>query len=148
MNNKILVLCLIIITSISLRAMAGNDWKTDFKAATNAAAANKLAIFAYFSASDTSEDCMRFDFLVLRQPEFQKYVGSNFILFQADLPRKKSLPDEIIKQNSELRKIYGINRYPTVLLLNSEGKAFATIYHDGKSTASQFIETLRKLIGK
>lgn len=126
----------------------GINWITDFKVATNAAAANKLPIIAYFSVSDTSEECMRFDFLVLQDPEFNKYVHNNFIMFWADLPRLRQLPDDIRKQNTDLIKRYGINRYPTIILLNPKGIKLATINYDGKSTALHFISTLRKALGQ
>jgi len=150
MKNRVLILSLIILAGISLTATAGNDWKTSFSEATNAAAYRNLPILAYFSASDTSEDCKRFDFLVLRRPEFQKFASANFILFQADLPRKHPLPDDIKNQNYELIKLYRVNKCPTVLLLNYRGQTIPTINltHDGKSNALQYIETLKKAINK
>lgn len=150
MKSKILALSLIIFTGISLTATAGGiDWKTDFTVATNAATARNLPIFAYFSASDNSEDCMRFDYIVLQNPEFKKFVSSNFILFLADLSSKQSLPEKIEKQNSELRKLWGINSYPTVLLLNSKGKLIvSTPINYDKGGVAKYIEKLKKALGK
>lgn len=147
MKNKIAVLSLIIFTGISLTATAGDGWNTSFEAATNAAVARGLPIFAYFSGSDWSKDCMRFDTIVLHKPEFQKFVSANFILFQADLPRKSPLPDETKKQNDALRKKYGINSYPTVLLLDSKGEIIATKNYD-KGGVAKYIAELKKIIGK
>jgi len=148
MRNKLLVLNLILFAGISLTAMAGNSWITNFEEAKKAATDRHLPIFAYFSKSDTSKECMRFDAIVLQKPEFQNLASSSLVLFQLDLPRdQQSLPEEIKKRNDALIQNYGISSYPTVLLLNSKGEIIATINYD-KGGAEKFVETLRKAIGK
>lgn len=147
MKNKILALSLILSVGISLTAKAENSWTTNFEAATNAAVARNLPIFAYFSGSDWSKNCMRFDNIVLQKQEFQKFANSNFIMLQIDSPRKISLSPEIQKKNDELRKKYGINSYPTVLLLNFKGEVIATKNYD-KGGAAAYIEELKKVLGK
>ena len=147
MRNKILVLSLVLLAGISLKASAGNDWKVNFEEAKKSAEERHLPIFAYFSGSDWSDDCMRFDIIVLQKKEFQEFASVNLVLFQADLPRKKPLAEDIKKQNIELRKKYGISIYPSVLLLNFEGKIIATKNYD-KGDPALYVNELRKLIGK
>jgi len=148
MNNKIFALALILSAGMSLTATAGGiNWQTDFSAATNAAIARNLPIFAYFSGSDWNKNCMRFDNIVLQKPEFQKFANSNFIMLQIDSPRKISLSPEIQKKNDELRKEKVISSYPTVLLLNSKGKTIATKNYDQGGVAA-YIEELKKALGK
>ena len=148
MKNKILVLNLILFAGISLTAMAGNSWITNFEEAKKAATDRHLPIFAYFSKSDTSKECMRFDATVLQKPEFQNLASSSLVLFRLDLPRdRQSLPEEIKKRNDALIRKYGISSYPTVLLLNSKGQVITTINYD-KGGAAKFMETLEKLMRK
>ena len=146
MKNKILILSLIVFAGISLTATAGGiNWQTDFTAATNAAAARNLPIFAYFSGSDWSKKCMRFNNIVLKKPEFQKIARSNFIMLQIDSPRKIPLSPEIQQKNDAIRKMYGINGYPTVLLLNYQGKVIAAQSPPNcDKGVMAYIETLKK----
>ena len=141
MKNKI-ILNLILLAGICLTATAGV-----FEEAIRSSTERNLPIFAYFSASDWSVECMRFDSIVLQKPEFKTYASSNLIMLQIDYPRKQSLPEEIQKQNDELRKKYGISSYPTVLLLNSKGGVIATKNYD-KGGVTEYIEELKKIIGK
>lgn len=152
MNSKISALSLIVSAGVSLTAAAGGiGWTTDFAAATNAAANRSVPVFAYFSASDTSEDCLRFDLLVLKKTEFQNFINSNFVPFEADLtrnnsPKDRATPEKIKEQNSKLRKTYGVNSYPTVLVLNYKGQKIAAANYDGKSNVAKYIEELRKIL--
>lgn len=54
----------------------------------------------------------------------------------ADFPQKKTLPPEVKKQNDELSKIYKIEGFPTVLVLDAAGKKLAeTGYEKGGAEA-------------
>ena len=145
---------IILLAGLSLTATAGDlNWQTDFTAVTNAAARRNLPVFAYFKSADTKEACMRFEFLVLKRPEFQNFANSKFILFQADLPRSQSkedqaMPEKIKKQNKELRTKYGVDNCPMVVLLDYKGQPIRKISYDGKSIATQYIETLRQILNK
>jgi len=152
---KYALLSIVILSAcISLTATAGDlNWQTDFTVVTNAAAQRNLPVFAYFKSSDNREACMRFEFLVLKRPEFQSFANSNFILFQADLPRSQSKEDQamsekIKNQNRILRTKYGVNNCPMVVLLDYKGQAIRKIDYDGKSIAAQYIETLKKILNK
>jgi len=145
MKNNIVALYLILLAAISTTAIAGNTWITDFEEAKKSAADRHLPILAYFSGSDWSNDCMRFDMMVLQTKVFQEYARSNLVLFQADLPRKNPLPEKINKQNIELRQKYGISKYPSVLLLDYEGKLIATKNYE-KSDPAIYVNELRSLI--
>lgn len=149
-----LLATIILPACISLTATAGDlSWQTDFTAVTNAAAQRNLPVFAYFKSSDNREACNRFEFLVLKRPEFQNFANSNFILFQADLPRSQSKEDQamsekIKNQNRILRTKYGVNKCPMVVLLDYKGEVIRKIDYDGKSIATQYIEILKKILNK
>lgn len=147
MKHKIIVLNLVLLAGFSMTAIAGNVWITNYEEAKKAAVARHLPILAYFSGSDWSNDCLRFDTIVLQSKVFQEFASPNLVLLQIDFPRKKSLPEDIKKQNNKLLQYYGISIYPSVLLLNSEGKIIAIKNYD-KGDPALYVEELRKLIGK
>lgn len=67
------------------------------------------------------------------------------MLFLADFPREKELPVEVKTQNAQLQKTYGVEGFPTVLLLDADGKVIAqTGYRRGGAAA--YVDHLEKLL--
>jgi protein disulfide-isomerase len=118
---------------------------TDFEAAKKEAATKKLPILVNFSGSDWCGWCIKLDREVLSQEAFQKYAEGNLVLFVADFPRRKPLPEATVKQNEALMMKYSVKGFPTVLLLDAEGKVLAeTGYQPGGATA--YVERLKALL--
>ena len=113
-------------------AHEGAKWLTDFEAAKKKAAATGNPILVNFSGSDWCGWCIRLDKEVLSKPAFRKYARENLVLFLADFPRRKQQPAKLKKQNQELDKRYGVRGFPTILLVNADGKKLAqTGYQPG-----------------
>lgn len=126
-------------------AVADSSWLTDFESARKAAAEKKLPILADFSGSDWCGWCMKLDREVFSQKEFKEFASDNLILFLADFPRKKEQNEKLKAQNSELMKKYSVQGFPTVLILDAEGKVLAgTGYEEGGAAA--YVAHLKKLI--
>ena len=69
------------------------------------------------------------------------------MLLLVDFPRTRQLPEDVKKQNAGLGEAYSIQGYPTVLLLDAEGKLMAqTGYRAGG--AAKYVEHLRGLLKK
>ncbi|MDT8391660.1 MAG: hypothetical protein RRC34_14260, partial [Lentisphaeria bacterium] len=84
---------------------------------------------------------------VFSQQAFKDYAKDNLVTVFLDFPAKKKISDELKKQNAELAKKYKIRGYPTVILLNSEGKKIAqTGYRRGGAEA--YVKHLKSLIEK
>lgn len=122
-------------------------WTDNFEKAKAEAEAFKQPIFAFFTGSDWCGWCMKLKAEVLDTKDFAKFAADNFILFEADFPRNKKLADDIKKQNDELGAKYGIRGYPTVLLLDAEGKAIGrTGYKEGGPDA--YAKHLKELLAQ
>ncbi|MDB9741284.1 thioredoxin family protein [Akkermansiaceae bacterium] len=121
------------IASSSLFAAEG--WETDFEAAKKKAKEEKKDLLVDFTGSDWCHWCKVLDEEVFQQETFKG--SENFILVELDYPRDKSKQsDALKKQNSELKKAYGIKGYPTVYLMDSEGRPYArTGYVEGGAEA-------------
>ena len=134
--------CLLGIASL---AIAGEDWLTDFDAAKKQAAEKNLPILVDFSGSDWCGWCIKLDDEVFSQSAFKSYASKNLVLFMADFPRKKPQDEAVKKQNKKLAKQYGIKGYPTVLLLDADGKVLAkTGYKEGG--ARDYVEHLKTML--
>lgn len=120
-------------------------WLDSFEKAKTEAAANKQPIFAFFTGSDWCGWCVKLKKEVLDTKGFEDFAAGNLVLFEADFPRAKPLSDEVKKQNAELAAKYGVRGYPSVFLLDAEGKVLGkTGYQQGGEKV--YIEHLRKLL--
>jgi len=139
-------------TLLSLAAMvnlysddSNAGWSTDFEAAKKMAAEKKLPILVNFSGSDWCGWCIKLDSEVFAKKEFKEFARDNLVLFVADFPRAKNQDEKIKKQNAELAKKYEVQGFPTVLLMDAEGKVFARTGYE-RGGAAAYAEHLKKLI--
>jgi thioredoxin-related protein len=59
---------------------------------------------------------------VLDTAEFQAYAAKNVVLVELDFPHKKVQADDLKKANAALNQQYKINGYPTLVVLDKDGK--------------------------
>ena len=59
---------------------------------------------------------------VFSQPEFKDYAAQHLVLLEVDFPRMKELSREQRAANAQLAERYGIEGFPTIVLLDSTGK--------------------------
>ena len=145
MRAKRLYTALIMVLVLSSTAFGGEGWTTDFEEAKRMAAEKGVPILADFAGSDWCGWCIRLDREVFTQKVFKEYAGTNLVLFLADFPAKKRQPENVAKQNRKLQEKYGIQGFPTVILLDKSGKVIArTGYRRGGADA--YIEHIKKLI--
>lgn len=110
--------CLLLTQSAS----AAPEWLTDVPAAQlKAKAANKLVLLD-FTGSDWCGWCIKLNNEVFSKPEFEVYAQKNLVLVEVDFPRNKKQTEAQKKANQELQEKYSIEGYPTIIVLNAEGK--------------------------
>lgn len=97
-------------------------WSTDFAASSAKAKAENKYMLLDFSGSDWCGWCIKLDKEVFSKPEFQEFAAKNLVLVMLDFPRAKPQTAEIKAQNEKLSKQYGIKGFPSVLILNPDGK--------------------------
>jgi protein disulfide-isomerase len=122
-------------------------WSTDFDGAlAQAKKEGKLALVD-FTGSDWCGWCIKLDKEVFSQKEFKEYAKDNLILLSLDFPHEKHQTSKIKKQNEALQKKFGIEGFPTVLLLDADGnKIGETGYQEGG--AAKYVEHLKALLAK
>jgi len=130
---------------------AGSDahgkWLDDFAAAKAKSKETGRPILADFSGSDWCGWCIRLEKEVFSQEAFKTYASTNLVLFLADFPHGKRLPVKVAKQNEGLQGKYGIEGFPTVLLLDADGEVLGrTGYQPGGPTV--YVEQLKGMLDK
>ena len=115
------VVALGLFSAVSVRA--DSAWSTDLKKAQDEAKANHKLLLLDFTGSDWCGYCIQLDRAILSKPEFKDYASKNLVLVEIDFPRSKPQSVEMRKQNQELAERYQIDGFPTLIILNGEGKA-------------------------
>ncbi len=141
--KKILVgLC----ASLALMSVGAGElqWLTDVpKAVQEAKAGNKLVLLD-FTGSDWCGWCIRLDKEVFSQPEFADYAKKNLVLVEVDFPNKKVQTTELKKANQALQEKYKIQGYPTLILLDKDGKQVGQMGYEPGGPKT-FVEKLDKV---
>jgi len=97
-------------------------WYEEWDAAAKVAKKSGKPILADFTGSDWCGWCIRLKNEVFKKKEFARWAKKNVVLLELDYPRAKEQPEEIKKQNAELKRKYRIRGYPTILFLDAAGK--------------------------
>lgn len=125
-------------------ARAEPSWLTDYKKAQEEAKAGKKLLLVDFTGSDWCGWCKILNKEVFSQPQFQEYASKNLVLLEIDFPKAKEQSVSLRKQNQELAGQYQIQGFPTVIVLNGDGKQVGELgYMPGGPEA--FIAELEKL---
>ena len=122
------------------------DWVADFDQAAAIAKKEGKALLVDFTGSDWCGWCIRLHKEVFDHEEFLTEAKKMFVLTALDFPRSPDIKAKVPnpERNEELKNKYGIQGFPTILILTSEGELLGqTGYQEGGPTA--YIESLKKL---
>ena len=119
-------------------------WLTNYKQAQEEAKANKKLLLLDFTGSDWCGWCIKLDKEVFSQAEFKDYASKNLVLMEVDFPRRKEISATEKSQNEQLAQQHGIQGFPTIVVLNSDGKKVGELGYTPGGPAA-FIAELEKL---
>lgn len=146
---KTLITTLIaLVTCASLATAEETKWLHDYDAAKAQAKEENKPILINFTGSDWCGWCIKLEKEVFKKEEFQKYAKEHLVLMEVDFPRKKEQTDEVKEQNEKLDKEFKIEGYPTVFLIDAEGKKISEDigYREGGPAA--YVKHLKSLLEK
>jgi protein disulfide-isomerase len=78
-----------------------------------------------FTGSDWCGWCIKLQKDTFSKPEFKKFAEQSLVLVELDFPRGKTQSDELKRQNEELAEKFGVQGFPTLVLLDPQGKEAA-----------------------
>lgn len=108
-----------------MSAQSAEQWQTDYSAALEQAGKENKMVLLDFTGSDWCGWCIKLKKDTFSKPEFQKFAEGSLVLVELDFPRKKEQSAELKKQNQELAEKFGIEGFPTLVLLDPQGKEAA-----------------------
>ncbi len=122
-------------------------WTTDYAKGLEKAKAEHKNVLLDFTGSDWCGWCIKLNKEVFSQAKFKEYAEKNLVLVELDFPKAKPQSESIKKQNEGLSKKFNIEGFPTIIVLNPEGKKIGELgYMPGGPDA--FVAELEKLKGK
>ena len=107
--------------------LQAEDWSTDYQASLDQAKKEHKLVLLDFTGSDWCPACMLLHKEVLSNPAFKDFLSKSFVPVTVDFPRNSKLPDKVAKQNDKLQEYFGVEAFPTLIVVNSDGKSLGHI---------------------
>ena len=123
------------------------NWLTDLSVVQAKAKEEGKPILMDFTGSDWCGWCIKLKKEVFSRPAFINYANEHLILMTVDFPKRKQQEESLKDQNNTLMDTYGINVFPTIILVDAEGKVLGkTGYRRGGP--EPYVEHLKSLLNK
>lgn len=121
-------------------------WIENYNEALEIAKKENKYILMDFTGSDWCVWCMKLEKEVFSKQEFIDYANEKLVMLKVDFPQTfDSLPIEVKQERVALQNKYGIQGYPTIIVLNNQGETVAqTGYQPGG--AKNFIKQLDSIL--
>lgn len=142
--KKIVFCALMAVSALWVRAAEG-DWATDLAHAQAQAKAEKKMVLMDFTGSDWCPPCKALHKNVLTSKEFLDFAKDNLVLVELDFPKGKKQSSELKQANRVLSEKYEIEGYPTVIVLDGDGKQLKKDVGYSGASAKDYVAGLKKL---
>lgn len=131
---------------VSSAALAKPGWGEDYEKALAQAKAEKKLVLLDFTGSDWCPWCIKLDKEVFATKEFQEYAKASLVLVEVDFPNSKPQEKKLKEQNDKLQSKFHIEGYPTVVVLNPDGKKIGQLGYEagGPKPFTAKLESLKK----
>lgn len=126
---------------------AQTAWVENLPKAQAQARAENKALLLNFTGSDWCGWCIRLKKEVFTQTNFLAYAEKNLVLVELDFPQRKAQSATVKKANRALSDKYKIEGYPTLVVLDGEGRELGRLSYEPGGTRP-FLAKLAKLTGR
>jgi protein disulfide-isomerase len=127
---------------------AEGTWLTDLPQAQAQAKADNKIILMDFTGSDWCGWCIKFKKEVLDTQAFRDYAAKSVVLVELDFPNKKEQTADLKKANSALKSKYQISGFPTLVVLDQNGKEIGRQVGYAEGGPKAFIAKLQEFKSK
>ncbi|MFV0338827.1 MAG: thioredoxin family protein [Chthoniobacterales bacterium] len=125
-------------------AFANADWMTDANAAAKKSKESGKPLLLDFTGSDWCPPCIMMKKQVLDSAAFKEFAKDSLVLLELDFPRRTQQPDSLKQQNEGLAEKYGIEGFPTFILVSPKGKELARNVGFQPGGSEAFIKWIKK----
>jgi protein disulfide-isomerase len=121
-------------------------WLTSHAKAEVLARVRRRPILMFFTGSDWCGWCKKLVAESLSHDEFRRFAAESLVLLELDFPRAKQQPERVQRQNRRLLDTFGVEGFPTLILMDSRGKKELGRLGYTRGGAPGLIEAIRRLI--
>ena len=97
-------------------------WTDDYAKAMEKAKAENKHVLLDFTGSDWCGWCMKLDKEIFDKPQFKTFAKDTLVLVKVDFPQATPISAKTKAQNAKLQKQFAVTGYPTLFILDTEGK--------------------------
>lgn len=129
---------------LSVQAFS-QEWQTDFETSKQLALEENKTIILVFQGSDWCAPCMKLDREVWSTKTFQDLSKDQFVMLQADFPRRKKnkLSKDQQDHNNKLAETYNTHGYfPYVVVMDAKGNQLGSLGYE-KTTPENYYNKLK-----
>lgn len=126
-------------------ASAPEGWSTDVQAAIAKAKKENKAVLVEFTGSDWCPPCIVMRKNVFSKKEFVEAASKNFVLVEVDIPQGNK---ELAARNTMIAERYKIDGFPSVVLLDGNGKEFTRFFAAEYPDVDKFLAHLKSSLPK
>lgn len=112
----------VVICLLATLPLSAANWQTDYNAAVQTAKTQNRPVLVNFTGSDWCGWCIKLKKEVFDTPEFEQYAASQLVLLEVDFPERKRQSASQQRANQALQKQFGVTGYPTLYLVDADGK--------------------------
>ena len=120
---KMFLALLSVLAIASHAALAAAGWTDNYEKAVAQAKTEKKLVLLDFTGSDWCGWCIKLDKEVFSKADFKTFAKENLVAVTVDFPHGKKLPKHTVDQNAKLKSEHGVSGFPTIVLLDADGKA-------------------------
>lgn len=140
--RQYILICLLFCFCSGLEAV---QWQTNYQGALEQSKSSGKPIVLFFTGSDWCGWCTRLEDESLSTKEFSNAAGDKFIFVKLDYPLYTTIDPKISSQNKELRKKYDIRSFPSLIVIDADGRQMGvTGYRPGGG--GEYAKHLLKLV--
>jgi thiol:disulfide interchange protein len=120
-------------------------WETDVDAAIALAKKDGKSVMLEFTGSDWCPPCKMMAKKVFSKEEFVTAASKDFVLVHLDFPKGDK---ELAEKNKPYAEKYEIEGYPTIILLDGDGKEFSRFFASKYPDIEPFLAHLKEALEK
>ncbi len=131
--------------TVSASANVPDGWTADLEKALAQAKKENKSVLVEFTGSDWCPPCKMMRANVFTKKEFVDAASKKYVLVELDFPRGDA---EVKKKNEPYAEKYKIEGFPTVILMDAEGKEFTRFYASEHPTIEGFLKHIDAALEK
>ncbi len=143
MKLKLTLLLSVVLLGMNF-AFGQVNWTTDFESSLTKAKEEKKPLLILFTGSDWCPPCRMLHKKIFDSREFEEYAKDNVVLVKADFPKRKQIAPELKKKNEILARKFGVRGFPTVLILDNEGKVIDKKVGHTRLSPDEYINEIKE----